>query len=143
MARADILPDSYTYLTNSPEDLAIIAQIQPIIVELIDKTASGMDEGDMKSAMLAIAEDGKPENADKLNNKAQALTITLIDFVRLNLLKAYRQFVFKEEREEALDEWMQQAFSEQPDALIQFLESQQHKRFAVQVTKRWFTARLN
>lgn len=130
----DILPDSYTYLTNSPEDLAIIAQIQPIIVELIDKTASGMDEGDMKSAMLAIAEDGKPENADKPNNKAQALTITLIDFVRLNLLKAYRQFVFKEEREEALDEWMQQAFSEQPDALIQFLESQQHKRFAVQVT---------
>lgn len=130
----DILPDSYTYLTNSPEDLAIIAQIQPIIVELIDKTASGMDEGDMKSAMLAIAEDGKPENADKPNNKAQALTITLIDFVRLNLLKAYRQFVFKEEREEALDEWMQQAFSEQPDALIQFLESQQNKRFAVQVT---------
>lgn len=130
----DNLPDHYTYLTNSPEDLAIIAQIQPIIVELIDKAATGMDEGDMKSAMLAIAEDGKPENADKPNNKAQALTITLIDFVRLNLLKAYRQFVFKEEREEALDEWMQQAFSDQPDALIQFLESQQHKRFAVQVT---------
>ncbi|MFS1892191.1 alkaline phosphatase family protein [Vibrio lentus] len=130
----DNLPEHYTYLTNSPEDLAIIAQIQPIIVELIDKAATGMDEGDMKSAMLAIAEDGKPENADKPNNKAQALTITLIDFVRLNLLKAYRQFVFKEEREEALDEWMQQAFSDQPDALIQFLESQQHKRFAVQVT---------
>ena len=130
----DTLPENYTYLTNSPEDLAIIAQIQPIIVELIDKAASGMDDGDMKSAMLAIAEDGKPENADKPNNKAQALTITLIDFVRLNLLKAYRQFVFKEKREEALDEWMQQAFSDQPDALIQFLESQQHKRFAVQVT---------
>ncbi|WP_439146366.1 alkaline phosphatase family protein [Vibrio sp.] len=130
----DNLPEHYTYLTNSPEDLAIIAQIQPIIVELIDKAATGMDEGDMKSAMLAIAEDGKPENADKPNNKAQALTITLIDFVRLNLLKAYRQFVFKEERAEALDEWMQQAFSDQPDALIQFLESQQHKRFAVQVT---------
>ena len=130
----DTLPDSYTYLTNSPEDLAIIAQIQPIIVDLIGKAGQGMDDGDMKSAMLAIAEDGKPENADQPNNKAQALTITLIDFVRLNLLKAYRQFVYKEERAVALDDWMQQAFSDQPDALIQFLESQQNKRFAVQVT---------
>ncbi len=130
----ETLPESYTYLINSPEDLAIIAQIQPIIVDLIGKAASGMDEGDMKSAMLAIAEDGKPENADKPNNKAQALTITLIDFVRLNLLKAYRQFVFKEERAEALDDWMQQAFSEKPEQLIQFLDSQQNKRFAVQVT---------
>ncbi len=130
----DTLPESYTYLTNSPEDLAIIAQIQPIIVDLIGKATLGMDDGDMKSAMLAIAEDGKPENADKPNNKAQALTVTLIDFVRLNLLKAYRQFVFKEERAEALDDWMQQAFSDQPDVLIQFLESQQNKRFAVQVT---------
>lgn len=130
----ETLPESYTYLTNSPEDLAIIAQIQPIIVDLIGKAASGMDEGDMKSAMLAIAEDGKPENADKPNIKAQALTITLIDFVRLNLLKAYRQFVFKEERAEALDDWMQQAFSEKPEQLIQFLDSQQNKRFAVQVT---------
>ncbi|CAH7299126.1 Nucleotide pyrophosphatase [Vibrio chagasii] len=130
----DTLPESYTYLTNSPEDLAIINQIQPIIVELIAQAASGMEEGDMKSAMLAIAEDGKPENADKSNNKAQALTITLIDFVRLNLLKAYRQFVYKDERAEALDDWMQQAFDEQPDSLIQFLESQQNKRFAVQVT---------
>ncbi|MCG9544634.1 alkaline phosphatase family protein [Vibrio sp. Isolate33] len=130
----ETLPESYTYLTNSPEDLVIIAQIQPIIVDLIGKAASGMDEGDIKSAMLAIAEDGKPENADKPNNKAQALTITLIDFVRLNLLKAYRQFVFKEERAEALDDWMQQAFSEKPEQLIQFLDSQQNKRFAVQVT---------
>ncbi|PMM40423.1 alkaline phosphatase family protein [Vibrio splendidus] len=130
----DTLPDSYTYLTNSPEDLAIIAQIQPIIVDLIGKAGQGMDDGDMKSAMLAIAEDGKAENADKPNNKAQALTITLIDFVRLNLLKAYRQFVYKEERAVALDDWMQQAFNDQPDTLIQFLESQQNKRFAVQVT---------
>ena len=130
----DTLPDSYTYLTNSPEDLAIIAQIQPIIVDLIGKAGQGMDDGDMKSAMLAIAEDGKAENADKPNNKAQALTITLIDFVRLNLLKAYRQFVYKEERAVALDDWMQQAFSDQPNTLIQFLESQQNKRFAVQVT---------
>ncbi|MEL0607462.1 alkaline phosphatase family protein [Vibrio echinoideorum] len=130
----DTLPDSYTYLTNSPEDLAIIAQIQPIIVDLIGKAGQGMGDGDMKSAMLAIAEDGKAENADKPNNKAQALTITLIDFVRLNLLKAYRQFVYKEERSVALDDWMQQAFSDQPDTLIQFLESQQNKRFAVQVT---------
>ncbi|MBW3695119.1 nucleotide pyrophosphatase [Vibrio sp. T187] len=130
----ETLPESYTYLTDSPEDLAIINQIQPIIVGLINKALNGMEEGDMKSALMAIAQDGLPENADKPNNKAQALTITLIDFVRLNLLKAYRQFVFKDERTEALNEWMQQAFDDNPQQLIDFLNSQQNKRFAVQVT---------
>ncbi len=48
-----------------------------------------MDDGDMKSAMLAIAEDGKPENADKPNNKHKhLLTITLIDFCTLKLAES-------------------------------------------------------
>lgn len=130
----DTLPDSYTYLTDSPEDMAIINQIQPIIVGLINKAALGMEDSEMKAALMAIAKDGLPENADKENNKAQALTITLIDFVRLNLLKAYRQFVFKDERREALNDWMQQAFDDEPARLLEFLTSQQNKRFAVQVT---------
>jgi len=130
----ETLPESYTYLTDSPEDMAIINQIQPIIVGLINKAAQGMEDSEMKSALMAIAKDGLPENADKENNKAQALTITLIDFVRLNLLKAYRQFVFKDERKEALNDWMQQAFDDQPATLLEFLASQQNKRFAVQVT---------
>lgn len=130
----DTLPESYTYLTTSPHDLDIINKIQPIIVGLINKQANSMDEGDMKHALLAIAEDGKKENANKSNNKAQALTVTLIDFVRLNLLKAYRQFVFQDEREAALNQWMQDAFDETPDTLVGFLRSQQNRRFAVQIT---------
>ncbi|MGF1754428.1 alkaline phosphatase family protein [Vibrio makurazakiensis] len=128
------LPDTYSYLTDSAEDLAIINQIQPIVVGLINKAIGGMEDGDMKAALTVIASDGLPENATKSNNKAQALTITLIDFVRMNLLKAYRQFVFKEERQVALNQWMQQAFDDAPDTLIEFLRSQQNKRFAVQVT---------
>ena len=60
----------------------------------MSQAVAGMDEGEMQSAVFAIIEDDAPQNRGKVNNKAQALTITLIDFVRLNVLKAYRQFVF-------------------------------------------------
>jgi len=130
----DVLPESYTYLTDSPDDLAIINKIQPIVVGLINKALKGMEEGEMKAALTLIAQDGLAKNATKPNNKAQALTITLIDFVRMNLLKAYRQFVFQDEREKALNKWLQQTFDDKPEVLVNFLRSQQNKRFAVQVT---------
>ncbi|MGF1764064.1 alkaline phosphatase family protein [Aliivibrio kagoshimensis] len=130
----DRLPDEYTYLTNNAEDLALIKTIQPIVVAMLKQTAGGMDAGDMKSAVLAIVEDAKPENQQKENNKAQALTVTMVDFVRLNVLKAYRQFVFQDEREVALDEWLQQAFDSNPNSAIEFLHSQQNRRLAVQIT---------
>ncbi|MEC4726106.1 alkaline phosphatase family protein [Shewanella sp. D64] len=129
----DALPHHYTYLTQSPTDLALIGKIQPIIVELMVKATGGMEAGEMKAALQTIIEDGKPEHRNRVDNKAQALTITLIDFVRLNVLKAYRQFVFKQEREEALNAWMQDTFDESPDSLIQFLTSQQERRYGVQV----------
>lgn len=128
------LPEQYQYLSDTPHDRELIAKIQPIVVGLMSQAASGMEEGDMKHALLAVIEDGRPENADKENNKAQALTITLIDFVRLNVLKAYRQFVYQDERQVALNNWMQAAFDDEPQQLIDFLESQQRRRFAVQVT---------
>ncbi len=130
----ETLPHSYTYLTDSPEDLAIINKIQPIVVELLAKSVPSMEHGEMKSMLEAIVDDGLPQNASKPNNKAQALTITLIDFVRLNVLKAYRQFVFKQERAEALNEWMQVTFNDKPEHVIQFLESRQNRRLAVQIT---------
>lgn len=130
----ETLPHSYTYLTDSPEDLAIINKIQPIVVELLAKSVPSMEHGEMKSMLEATVDDGLPQNASKPNNKAQALTITLIDFVRLNVLKAYRQFVFKQERAEALNEWMQNTFDDEPDQVVQFLESRQNRRLAVQVT---------
>ncbi len=130
----DRLPDEYTYLTNNAEDLALVSTIQPIVVAMLKQTAGDMDAGDMKSTVLAIVEDAKPENQQKKNNKAQALTVTLVDFVRLNVLKAYRQFVFQDEREVALDEWLQQAFDSNPNSAIEFLHSQQNRRLAVQIT---------
>nr|WP_241210438.1 alkaline phosphatase family protein [Vibrio ichthyoenteri] len=128
------LPDQYTYLTTSEADLALIDKIQPIVVNILTQASGGMDAGEMKNALLAIVEDGKPEQQNKTNNKAQALTITLIDFVRLNVLKAYRQFVYQEERATALNLWLQNAFNDNPNEAIGFLQSQQQRRFAVQIT---------
>ncbi|MGD8172191.1 alkaline phosphatase family protein [Vibrio sp. TRT 21S02] len=130
----DYLPEHYQYLTDSPDDLALVAKIQPIVIGIMNQALSGMDEGDMKAALQAIVDDGKPENHSKVNNKAQAITITLIDFVRLNVLKAYRQFVFQDERATLLSNWLQDAFSDSPQTLLDFLTSQQNRRFAVQVT---------
>lgn len=130
----DELPQTYTYLTNSPEDLALVTKIQPIVVNILNQVGQGMDEGDMKNAVLAIAQDGLPQNVAKPNNKAQAITISLIDFVRLNVLKAYRQFVYNDERQQKLNHWLQTTFDDTPQAVIEFLNSQQNRRFAVQVT---------
>ncbi|MPY26107.1 alkaline phosphatase family protein [Shewanella sp. YLB-07] len=130
----DAVPAKYTYLTRSAADLHLVDKIQPIIIEIMSQAVAGMDEGEMQSSVLAIIEDDKPQNRGKVNNKAQALTITLIDFVRLNVLKAYRQFVFKKEREQALNAWMQDTFDDNSDVLIGFLESQQQRRYSVQVT---------
>lgn len=132
--KMETLPNHYTYLTDSPEDLAIINKIQPIVVDLLAKSVPGMEQGEMKSMLEAIVDDGQPHNAAKPNNKAQALTITLIDFVRLNVLKAYRQFAFKQERADALNEWMQDTFSDEPEHVVQFLQSRQQRRVAVQIT---------
>lgn len=130
----EYLPDQYTYLTDSKEDLALVAKIQPIVVNILLQTANGMDEGEMKNAVLAIVADGEPSRAKVPNNKAQALTVTLIDFVRLNVLKAYRQFVYQDERQQRLNDWLQNAFDDEPKQAIEFLQSQQERRFAVQIT---------
>lgn len=130
----DELPQTYTYLSNSPEDLALVAKIQPIVVNILSQVGQGMDEGDMRNAVLAIAQDGLPQNVAKPNNKAQAITISLIDFVRLNVLKAYRQFVYSDERQQKLNHWLQTTFDDTPEEVVAFLSSQQNRRFAVQVT---------
>lgn len=132
--KMETLPAQYTYLTDSDEDLALINRIQPIVIHILTQASSGMDEGEMKNALLAIIDDGKAENANKPNNKAQALTITLIDFVRLNVLKAYRQFVYQDERAIALNQWLQESFEQDPNQTKGFLQSQQQRRIAVQIT---------
>ena len=127
------LPKQYTYLTQSADDLSLVAKIQPIVIEIIKRASVGMENGEMKNALLAIVKDGQPQNRNKPNNKAQALTITLIDFIRLNVLKGYRQFVYQDEREEKLTQWLQSALDNNPKEVIDFLHSQQHRRLAVQI----------
>ncbi|KOO07541.1 alkaline phosphatase family protein [Vibrio hepatarius] len=130
----DQLPDHYTYLSKNDNDLALVAKIQPIVVGIMQQTANGMEDGEMKNAVLAIIADNDPKYANKVNNKAQAITISLIDFVRLNVLKAYRQFVYYDEREQRLNDWLQESFDSEPSQVIEFLSSQQNRRFAVQIT---------
>ncbi|EFP95813.1 alkaline phosphatase family protein [Vibrio caribbeanicus] len=127
------LPKQYTYLTQSADDLSLVARIQPIVIEIIKQASVGMENGEMKNALLAIVQDGQPQNRNKPNNKAQALTITLIDFIRLNVLKGYRQFVYQDEREEKLTQWLQSTLDNNPQEVIDFLNSQQHRRLAVQI----------
>jgi hypothetical protein len=128
------LPESYQYLTRSPEDLAIISKVQNIIIGVVTQYSQSLPEGEMKTALDGIIEDSKPINTTKVNNRAQALSITLIDFVRLNVLKAYRQFSHAQLRVEAFNDWMLKTFRSDPDDLIQFLHAQINKRYAVQIT---------
>lgn len=74
----------------------------------------------MKHALLSVLEDAKPENANKVNNKAQAITVSLIDFVRLNVLKGYRQFLYQEERTARLKEWLNKTLDSDPEQLVTF-----------------------
>ncbi|MDN3612211.1 alkaline phosphatase family protein [Vibrio ostreicida] len=130
----DHLPEQYTYLTQSEQDLALVAKVQPLVVNIIKQAASGMEQGEMKQALMGIVADGTPARASQPNNKAQALTITLIDFVRLNVLKAYRQFIYQDERAQTLNQWLKKAFVDRPQQALDFLQSQQERRFAVQIT---------
>ncbi|WP_019617054.1 alkaline phosphatase family protein [Psychromonas ossibalaenae] len=125
------LPDNYDYLTNSEEDLKIVNKIQPILMDVLTKAAAGMDEGDVKLSLEHILQDN---GVVKTNNKAQALTVTLIDFVRLNVLKGYRQYVFKSRRADALNDWMHKLLADNPQDVIKFLQAQQNRRLAVQIT---------
>ncbi|WP_428474926.1 alkaline phosphatase family protein [Photobacterium profundum] len=128
------LPEHYTYLTKSPEDLKLINTIQALVIELMTQYSQSIEDGEIKAAIMAIIDDAKPESAHKLNNKAQAITITLVDFVRLNVLKGYRQYSLEQHRIDAFSRWMENTFNQNPPELILFLQSQNNKRYGVQIT---------
>ncbi|WP_087018703.1 alkaline phosphatase family protein [Thaumasiovibrio subtropicus] len=129
----DQLPNQYTYLADTPQDWALIRKIQPIVVGFLTQLESGMAPGDMRSTVSAIVADGQPERAGIVNNKAEALTITLIDFVRLNVLKSYRQFVLHEARVERLASWMAEQLDDDPLGLADYLAQQSTRPLAVQI----------
>ncbi|OEF25279.1 alkaline phosphatase family protein [Vibrio rumoiensis] len=130
---AKSLPDHYQYLTNSAKDQATVDHVQSLLMGELAKYAQSMPQGEMRAAMDAILEEGKPANKNKVNNKAQALTITLIDFVRMNVLKAYRQYVQPTQRAEVFTEWMQDKLDSNPDELVRYLQSRQNRPRAVQI----------
>ena len=129
----DEIPNTYKYLTNSQVDLDLISQIQPIIINALARYSDSISNPELKSAIVNIINSAKPEYAGQINNKAQAITITLIDFVRLNVLKSYRQYALERQRTESFEYWMHQQFKHQPDKLIAFLEGQNNRRFGVQI----------
>lgn len=130
---AKSLPDHYQYLTHSAQDQQTIDQIQSLIIKELAKYVQSIPEGDIRSAVDGILQDAQPENKNKVNNKAQALTISLIDFVRLNVLKAYRQYVQPTQRAQAFTKWMQDTLDKDPDKLITYLQSRQNRPRAVQI----------
>ncbi|USD36574.1 alkaline phosphatase family protein [Ferrimonas sp. SCSIO 43195] len=127
------LPAEYRYLDDSAADRALIQRVQPLIIGLLTDFEANMTPGEFKHAVAAIIADAAPERAGSVNNKAEAVTITLIDFVRYNVLKNYRQFALEQKRIDAFSDWMQQQMDDDPDALRAFLASQDQRGFAVQV----------
>ncbi len=131
--KQDYLPEQYTYLADTPDDWALIQKIKPIVVGFLSQLASGMEPGDMQSAVLSIVADGQPERIGSVNNKAEALTISLIDFVRLNVLKSYRQFALHEARVDRLSSWMKAQLDDDPLTLVRYLEQQSQRPLGVQI----------
>lgn len=130
---AKSLPDHYHYLTHSQRDQETIDHIQPLLVHELSKYVGSLPAGEMRSAVEIVLEDAKPENKNKVNNKAQAVAITFIDFIRMNVLKAYRQYVQPTQRAEVFTSWMQEKLDSDPDELITYLESRQNRPRAVQI----------
>ncbi|MCL2916344.1 alkaline phosphatase family protein [Shewanella corallii] len=130
----DEIPDQYQYLTDSEQDWQTVARVQNILIATLSNYSDSLPEGDIKAAVQAIIEDGKPENQNKPNNKAQAITISLVDFVRLTVIKGYRQFLLEQAKANSLNDWMQELFDEDPNKLISYLLHQNHRPLAVQIT---------
>ena len=58
-----------------------------------------MDPGDMKDMFKLAIKDAAPRRATIVNNKAEAVTITLIDFVRSMVLKTIDHSLLKDNEE--------------------------------------------
>ncbi|MBT4790495.1 MAG: nucleotide pyrophosphatase [Halobacteriovoraceae bacterium] len=133
------LPNKYIRLTNSKKDQKIINKTLPIIIDLLKDFVTGMEAGDMKEMVKEIIIDGKTENLTRKNNKATAATITLIDFVRMSVLKNLRIHTKGKSRIKSLAVWMRKNINaefkvEKDGPLISYLKhANEHRKFGVQV----------
>jgi hypothetical protein len=126
--------EPYQYLTKSENDLKVVARVQSLVVDLIQDLAKGVAHMSDSGMVKSILEDAKPGNAKKVNNKAQAVTISLVDFVRMLVHKNYNAHVMKEKRIDSLYAWMEDKLSNDPHDLIGFLKYlNQDRKFAVQI----------
>lgn len=130
----DKISDHYLAIGNNDKDMGIINTIQPLIIELLEKLVVSLESGDIKDAVQIIINDNSAKRKTVVNNKAQAITITLVDFVRQTVLKNYRQFVLEQERITAFENWMLDKFDKDYGELVQFLANQNTKRYGVQIT---------
>lgn len=130
----DHLPEQYQYLTKTEEGLHTINVVQPLIVKLLERVLKALEPGDMKDAIEHIIRDSASDRVGTVNNKAQAITITLIDFVRLNALKGYRQYELEQQRVDAFERWMRTTFKEDAKELVSFLKAQNSRKHGVQIT---------
>nr|WP_311197319.1 alkaline phosphatase family protein [Vibrio sp. SS-MA-C1-2] len=120
------VPELYQYLTNSSEDQNTVTNITPTVKALLTEVASSINNNKIKQKLTNIA-DHNPQ-------MLESITITLIDFVRLNTLKSYRQFTQLQQREDKLAIWLKAQLADNPQQIIDFLATEQNKPFAVQIT---------
>lgn len=92
------IPEKYTPLSPvNKDDIEVVKRTLPFVIKFLQKIESILDEGDIKDMLGHIIEDGTAQDPFKIkNNKAVAATITLIDFIKMNLLKNYRMFAYKD-----------------------------------------------
>ena len=97
----DSLPQSETTLTcATAADTALearSARASPIVKELLSGLADGMDPGDMKDAVGHVLRDA---------TTLDAVTITLIEFIDVEVCKHYRIFAMGAQRERQLSAWL-------------------------------------
>ncbi|BBM82702.1 alkaline phosphatase family protein [Candidatus Uabimicrobium amorphum] len=122
------LQSTYSYLTK--KDQKLITRTQTFIIDLLTKVANAMEEGEYKELVLSIL---------RHKNKREALTISVIDLLRMMVLKNYRMFTQKYHRKERFHKWLTQALTEEmksstDGALIQFLQNENtNKRYAMHI----------
>ncbi|MCB9062753.1 MAG: alkaline phosphatase family protein [Halobacteriovoraceae bacterium] len=135
------IPEKYTPLSpENKDDLEVVKRTLPFVIKFLQKIESILDEGDIKDMLGHIIEDGTAQDPFKIkNNKAIAATITLIDFIKMNLLKNYRMFAYKDSREKALRTFLrhnidQEIQSENDGPVLNVLKALSQRRYAVHIT---------
>lgn len=130
----ETVADQYEYLSNNNADKKLISRVQPLIISILKRLLKKLESGDIKDAVQGIVADSQSSKKNLVNNKAEAVTVTLIDFIRLNILKNYRQYELEKHRTLSFGKWMTSSFKNNPERLMDYLNKQNSRKYAVQIT---------